>query len=160
MSDSVKLEIWWDEYQRPLSTIEFKWKIENFTLLPKIVDTFYDSPLFSYQDIEWCLRLLPNGESRNSSEGWIAIYLQKVGGVEYLIVDSVVFGIEKINGDKEFQKGLSRIYFPTNSLRGLKNFLKMDKLIQRKSELYPSDTLTISICLRYETPKHLTRKYC
>lgn len=146
-------------YQKPLSNVEFKWKIENFSLLPNVVDTFYDSPLFSYANMEWRVRLFPNGESLHSSEGWIALYLEMVKGEMFLKV-SCVFGIENINGDKEFQKGLSCIHLGRFQMQGLKNFLEKDKLIRWKSEFYPSDTLTISIWLQYETPDHLIRKYC
>lgn len=147
-------------YQKPLCTVEFKWKIENFSLLPKVVDTFYDSPQFSYGGTEWCVRLFPNGESLHSSEGWIALYLSLIKGKTILKNFSCVFSIVKINGEKEYQKGFYLIFLTDRCMQGLKNFLEKDKLIRRKSKFYPSDTLNISVWLQYENPEHLIRKYC
>lgn len=153
-----------DKFEKPPSTVEFKWKIENFSSLPKEVDTFYESPHFSSVSFEWCLVLLPNGESLHSSEKWIGLYLKRAESDDMPHMPctecTCVIGIENIYGTKEFQKGFSCRLLTDRSTLGWKTFLERDELIRRKSQFYPTDTLTISIWLQHEIPENLIGKCC
>lgn len=152
--------------EKPRSTVEFKWKIENFSSLPKEVDTFYESPHFSSAGFEWCLILLPNGESLHSSEGWMGLYLKMFESdvskhILFCMINiDCIIGIENINGTKEFQKGVSKCMMHNKSTSGWKTFLKRDELIRRKSQFYPTDTLTICIWLQHEIQEYSIGKSC
>lgn len=151
-----------DSILKPHSSVEFKWEIKNFSALPKGIDTFYESPKYNSSGFSWRLRLYPNGISRCTctSEDWMGLYLEMCSGHQRNIIIYCVVGIENINGTKDFLKGLNSVHFRRTDVKGWKKFLEVDELARRKSEFYPSDTLTFSIWIRHDIPESLRRKYC
>lgn len=123
--------------------IEIEWKISNFFSLLKY--DYFKSPIFCLGNGSWYLKMFPIC----TTEEFMRLYLCNATVREYPV--EYTFGLEKGDGSVEqLMKGILKGNQNSQSTSEAE-FLKKTEVHQRKSELVPSDILTIIGRLKRET---------
>ena len=127
-----------------------QWKIKNFFSLSSKTDTFYSSPLFSFANETWYIRIYPNGSKQDKSNGYIDLYLCRSSSglpirLEYsLSVETMgekIFRDIEVFGNRRFASGCSQ-------------FLNKIKLLETKL----SDTLSVVCKMKNVKPDEVSSK--
>lgn len=126
----------------------FEWKIDNFFSLSKEDGKSYDSPMFSFADESWYLTVYPNGDPYDSAVGYISVYLFSPD--PQFINLSWSFGIKTFDGKKVHEEHHTFVFGEDDTTGyGSEKLLKRCTLLERKSELVPSNILTIVLTVDY-----------
>lgn len=124
--------------ERVVAEKEIVWKIPNFFSVAEN-KTYIRCPTFAFADISWFLGLISKSSLK---PGFMCYYIHNSalhrGSLEY------DFGIKKHDGSVEhLANGIIN-----NAWQSASHFTELSKIDQRKSELVPSDVLTITCILR------------
>lgn len=138
--------------------LKIEWKIKNFMSLSDEYNTYYDSHTFYFSGTSWELRIYPNGETENKSDGWLGLYIirKSVGAPVTLHIS---FSLKKADGNKDHEFNSKPVTIDKRIAKGLDKMLLRSELMERKTELIPSDELTIICTLRNNGQNSVTRKY-
>lgn len=128
--------------------IDIEWKIQDFLSLPIKEGSYLSSPEFKFAGASWCLYLYPNGDIGDDSVGFIDIYLvrQSPG---LLINVKMFFSLKSVCGMREQFASYTYVFNQTYAGYGATRYLSRAVLLKRKSELLPSDALTVVFTLKY-----------
>lgn len=137
--------------------ITVEWTIKDFSSLHQLIDVPYESPKFYFCGASWSIWLYPNGETRNESNGWLSLYLMRLSSGSPVTL-TYSFCLESYNGyhnvniteigdfnEKEAGKGKSKVILNTS-------------FMEKKSQLIPSDILTVVCCLKNNKTNDVTSK--
>lgn len=129
----------------------FEWKIDNFFSLSKEYGKkYYTSPLFSFGDESWYLTVYPNGDPNDDTVGYISVYLYTASSDPPFINLSWSFGIKTFDGKKVHEEHHTFVFGEDDTAGyGSEKLLKRCTLLERKSELVPSNILTIVLTIDY-----------
>ena len=120
------------------NSFKLEWKIDNFFSYSE-EDIRLKSPDFLACTV-WYIQIAPNGLTKHSSNGHVSLYLYSRSElpktVEYRL------GIKTVNNTIDYEK--VDVHTFCNLGRGYHWFLKRSDLLQRKSELVPSGSLTVA----------------
>lgn len=120
----------------------FKWEIDDFFSLPEEDGKKYPSPSFSFGGESWHLEIYPHGQSKNNSVGYIDVYLSRnLPGPPFSVVCSL--GIKICDGKRDVTKQFTYVYQKAIRIRGFRKLFRRSILSKKRSELVPSDVLTI-----------------
>jgi speckle-type POZ protein len=154
------------ESTNTLKSIEFNWKITNFSQQKlnygpgKLMRSL---PFFvgCEGDLKFILDFYPQGDVRSgdtevtNGEKWVSLFLQTEDTKKYVNSHRIEFSILDKNGEK-----FGTIHFhrkiPMN--RGYLQFIRLTDLENPANNLLPNDTLTI--CCRVEETKSKTEGEC
>lgn len=118
--------------QNLVRKLSFEWKIDNFFSLSEKI---YVSPSFLIAGESFCLCIYPNED--NSVE----VYLRrKLDGPSINLAWS--FGMKTTKGKEDHERKFTCVFKKAEGY-GTPEFLKRSELSEKKSELVPSDVLTI-----------------
>lgn len=127
----------------------FEWKINNFFSLSGENGKNYSSPLFSFANESWHLNVCPNGDPKYHAVGYISVYLHReVSGLSIINL-SWSFGLKTFDGKKVHEQHHTGVFSEDGKGYGSPGLLKRSTLLERKSELVPSDILTIVFTVDY-----------
>lgn len=126
----------------------FEWQIENFLSLPEEDGKSYTSPSFSFAGESWHLRIYPHGELENNSVAYVGVYLIRNMSVHPITL-ALFLGIKAVDGEKEHEIQIICVFDKENDGYGTSKLLKRSTLSQKKSEIVPSDVLTIVCTIDY-----------
>lgn len=119
-----------------------EWKVKDFFALS---DVRYHSPDFNFLGVSWNLRLCPNGESINGSEGWISLYLMRISAGYSLALDYSL-ALKSTDINKNYvEKITASVFDKKDNGRGRAKLILRSALMERKADLVPSGEITI-IC--------------
>lgn len=126
----------------------FEWQIDDFFSLPEEDGETCFSPNFSIAGESWCFFINPNGKSAINSVGYVGAYLQRNEDLPYI---SLVwsFGVKTSEGKKDKEMKFSHVFHEESLGYGFAKFLKRSELFEKKSELVPSDVLTLVCDIEY-----------
>lgn len=127
----------------------FEWKIDNFFSLSEESGKPYNSPLFSFAGESWFLSVYPNGDPEDNSVGCIGVYLNRDLSGSPIINLTWTFGLKTVDGKKVHEKQCAYAFGEDDMGWGSPVLLKRSTLFGRKSELVPSDILTIVFSVDY-----------
>lgn len=137
--------------------VTFEWKIEAFSSLAVEIDTFYNSPKFYFSNASWNLKIYPNGEKEHETEGSIGLYLMKKSSDSPVTLNYTI-GLKTVDGKKEANQNYTYIFHHKDWGYGRRNLISRSDLLNKKSELLPSDVLTITCTMKNNEPKDVTGK--
>lgn len=128
----------------------FEWEIDNFFSLSTEDVKSYDSPLIEFANESWYLTVYPNGDPEDDTVGYIEVYLFRDFPGLPLINVSWSFGLKTFDGEKVHEQRHTFAFGEDHCIGyGSKKLLKRFTLLERKSELVPSNILTIVLTIDY-----------
>lgn len=130
-----------------LEETEVHWEIPNFT---SVTNEYHDSSNFEFLCLNWFLSIDAfHGDSEND----IALYLE-VKKIELLCNIMCTFGIKKADGSMTGVKCFTHAFCPDDEILRADKFFNRSALQEKKSELMPSNTLTIMCKLIHLSDKN------
>lgn len=139
--------------------ITFEWEIVDFFSLSNEKDIHYESPRFCFSGASWQIWLYPNGEeTRCKSNGWIGLYItRKSSGSPVSLNYSL--GFKTFDGRKDPFSSGTKVFCEKGSGFGASKFISRSVFMEKKSELTPSDVLTVICILKTSEPNIVNGKY-
>lgn len=134
-----------------------EWKVKNFMSLSDEYNTYYDSHTFYFSGTSWELRIYPNGETENKSDGWLGLYIMRKS-IGSPVTLRISFALKKSDGNKDHECNIGPVTIDKKIGRGWHKMLLRSVLMERKTELIPSDELTIICTLRNNGQNSVTGK--
>ena len=119
---------------------KLEWKIDNFFSYNE-EDLQLNSPDFLVLNTMWYIQICPNGSTRHNSKGCVSLYMYRKDDKDPQTVEYRL-GIKNVNNTVECE--LIDVATISTSGWGYHKFIKRSDLLQRKSELVPSDILTVT----------------
>lgn len=139
------------------SAHDIEWKISNFPSLFGKNGNCYCSPSFRFADEYWHLKIYPNGQESNVSNGCVSFYLaRRYPGRSIRL--KYVLGLKTVNGERDSEENCEYVFKETDKGFGLQCILR-SKLFERRSELLPNDVLTVFCNLQYSNTAETPSKY-
>lgn len=130
---------------------EIEWKISNFSSLSNGTDNFYESPSFSFADESWYLRVRPNGDVSKGSVGSVGLYLMK-SSTGPPIKMTYTLGLKSFKGEKDSEFHRTYNFILGDAGYGVHGCIVKSELLERMSDLMPTDVLTLFCNLKYPKP--------
>lgn len=147
-----------------------EWRIKDFfSPLPEI-DTSYFSPVFTFAGASWKFEIFPNGRKEcymsdgktKNTEGTIALYLHRQSSGPPINLEYSL-GLKMLDGNENHKRHLT-YNFEKKIGYGFAEFLSISKILEKKSELVPSDALTVVCKMKYPKTADISSKcfyrYC
>ena len=126
--------------------LDVEWKMKNF-FSPASDDEFFFSPSFSFDGETWCIQMYPNGDGDNNSIGYIDLFLFRHSDGPP-VNPEFYFALKSVSG-KKFQGSYHMHVFTNEHYKsGVFKFMSRSKLLEKRSELVPDDTLTVVCTMR------------
>lgn len=126
-----------------------EWTVRDFFSLPVRVGDRYVSPPFPLHGARWRFAMLPNGEKKHESEGYIDVHFRRDSSGSPIQL-SFSFGLKTSKGELAKETHATRYFEEQFNSFGCLRFLKRYVLRERKFELAPLGHLTW--VLRTERP--------
>lgn len=130
----------------------FEWKIKDFLSLPEEKNVFYYSSMFYFTDASWNLKIYPFGGEENHSEAYIGLYLMKRSYSRPLSVNYTM-GLKTVEGKEDPIHKFTFVFDKKDSGYGTFKLISRSALLEKKSELASSDTLTVVCTLKHNESK-------
>lgn len=130
----------------------FEWKIKDFLSLPDEKNVFYYSSTFYFADASWNLKIYPFGVAENQSEGYIGLYLLKRSYSRPISVNYTM-GLKTLDRNKDPNHNFSYVFDQKDSGYGTPKLISRSALSEKKSDLTPSDILTVICTLKHNESK-------
>ena len=137
--------------------MEIEWKIADFFSLPEAVDARYDSPDFYFAGTSWYLTLYPFGKTSNQSVGKVGCYLNKHHLFRSVNLD-VQIGLKRKDGTFDEECSYTKTFDENSKGYGCGNITSRSNLLSRRSDLVPSDALTVICRLTENKPNIVPSK--
>lgn len=147
-----------------LSEFSVEWTIKEFFSLPAEKDRFYESPVFSFADTFWRLRIYPNGRKKDiakdgtviNSEGFIGLYLFRASSGPPINLHFSL-GLKTLDEKVSPMRNFSYNFEMTQGFGNFK-ILNRSTLLKIKSRLVPSGVLTVVCKMKYPKTSDLSSK--
>lgn len=124
---------------------DIEWEIPEFS---KLSEDRY-SPTFSFAGALWCLRIYFNSPKNYDPGSDIGLYLKRKSSGPPINLDFSL-GLKTVDGKKDPEVHRTHIFREADKGFGIPSCISTTKLlIARRSELLPSDVLTVFCTLRY-----------
>ena len=132
------------ELNRSFTTIcEFEWRILDYLSLPEESGQVYFSPLFSLAGESCWLAILPNGDVENDSIRFIGLALVMENSVPEISLE-VSFSFKTSDGKEDRRRHeVEEMSADEAKIYTANRCLLRAELLERKSELLPSNVLTV-----------------
>lgn len=137
--------------------ITIEWRIKNFSSLQHEIDVWYESPNFYFSGASWSIVLYPNGETQYESNGWLGLYLMRWSSGSPVTLDYTL-GLRSIDNKNDVLITDTADFHENEDGWGMRKVILKTELMDRKSELLPSDILTVVYSLKNKEPNDVARK--
>lgn len=141
-----------------------EWKIKDFLSVSNIDNEFLCSPLFSFANASWYMRLYPNGITRinladgqeTNSIGYIDIHLCRSSPGPPISLEFSL-GLKTVDGKFDPARHYTYLFRKTGKLGSLR-FFKRSVLLEMQNEFIPSGVLTLICKMKHPEPAKITSK--
>lgn len=134
---------------------EMEWTIRNFDSL----SVEEESPFFPSKEAAWHMTIAPNGMREHNSVGYVGLYLIRIARNRFSNLQ-VSFAIKTVDGKKYQETPYETLLCGKDcQIYGVPCFLPRAELFERKSELLPSNVLTILCTMKYSEPNEVPGKF-
>lgn len=123
--------------------VDIEWKIRNFSSFRTEIAKYCSSPAFHFANSSWCIHIYPNGVTADS-RGFISLYVcRETFGRPVSLEWSI--GLKSSDGKICEEKHSINVFKKKQKSLGYDKFLSRSVLLERESELTPSDVLTVTL---------------
>lgn len=127
--------------------VTFEWKIKEFYSLSQEINYHYDSNTFHFSGISWEIWIYPNGQAEYSSDGWIGLYIKRIS-TGYPVTVNYSLSLKSAGGKNNPSTTSTNVFAEKYHGWGRAQVISRSDLVERKSDLTPSDTLTVICTLK------------
>lgn len=127
--------------------IVMEWRIKDYSSLHQLTDIPYESPKFYFSGASWNIRLYNNGQTVNDSSGWLGLYVRRWSSGSPVNLNYSL-GLKSIDGKNDVRITETSVFDRKDYGWGKSKVITKTALMEQKSELIPSDILTVVCSLK------------
>lgn len=136
--------------------ITIEWRIKDFSSLHHEIGKHYESPKFYFCGASWTIWLYPNGDTEESKD-WLSLYVVRKSNGSPVTLDYTL-GLKSIDKKNDVLLTDTDDFHGIDYGWGMREVILKTELMNKKSELLPSDILTVICSLKNKERNEVARK--